>query len=44
MDQYKFPCGCEVIVDEKHDVATSRCAEHKKKFPSPLDDKPKKEK
>ena len=37
MDTYKWDCGCEIIVDNNGDVATKRCKEHKKKFPSPND-------
>jgi hypothetical protein len=38
MSSYQFPCGCQVLDDGKT-VLTSRCDEHKKKYPHRLDEK-----
>lgn len=41
MEQYQFPCGCEVIEDGAK-VLTKRCDDHKKRYPHKLDEKVKK--
>lgn len=38
MDRYTWPCGCELVEDTTTgEVVTTRCAEHKVKFPHRLD-------
>jgi hypothetical protein len=41
MSSYQFPCGCQVVEDKTGDVATTRCDEHKKRWPHRLDAKEK---